>query len=583
VAAAKERERPPDDLQRDVAVALEPLRAPDDPRQPWLTIAGVLEKAAERFANRPAVISGGASLTYAELHRLARSVAAGLVEMGVGKGTRVGLLMPNRIEWLASAFGAATIGALLIPISTFASPPELEQLLRHGDVSHLIVQNRLLKRRYLEDLHKLVGDFPSEETHLRSRRLPNLRRVVGLDLRHGRGPLWTWTQLLSSGQAVADSLLDELLADVHPSDDAVLIYTSGSSAEPKGVLHMHRAPALQGLRWAEALGLVPDDRVWSAYPFFWVAGFAKVMLGTLSAGACLILQPWFDAAEALSLIGRHAVTTVVAASHQMTAIADLPAAGRANLRRLRNVNPGPLAKRAGLSPETASFSIAYGLSEAFTMVTRVPASASLAERQGSNGLPYPGNAVRVVDPDTEMPLPAESVGEIAIRALTFMRGYHKRFREDYLDSDDWFRTKDSGYLDKTGRLHWTGRLSTLIKSGQANVSPLEIEAVLNAWGKLKLAAAVGLPHPDLGEAVVVCAVLRPGSAVSEASVVRYLRSQLASYKVPKRVFFVPEQALHFTATDKVKVQQLRALAAARIKADQPGSRWAIHLAAEGPI
>jgi fatty-acyl-CoA synthase len=183
------------------------------------------------------------------------------------------------------------------------------------------------------------------------------------------------------------------------------------------------------------------------------------------------------------------------------------------------------------------------------------------------GRPLPGIALRVVDPLTGEPLPAGREGEIAVKGVTFMRGYHKVLPESYLDADGYFRTQDGGHLDAEGYLHWTGRLGNLIRTGGANVSPLEIEEALGRHPDVKVGIPVGVPHPTLGEVIVLCAVPVEGARLDEQQIRGFLRERLAAYKVPKRVLSFRADELAYTGNQKVQVAPLREAALRRLAAE----------------
>ena len=521
-----------------------------------LTLGGFLTEVAGRHRDREALVlhEGGDVVrwTYGELESAARRVARALLAAGVVKGARVALLMGNRPEWVACAYGVAMAGGVLVPLNTYFEPPELEYVLRHSDTSLLLLQDELAGHRYREQLGSLCPTLPSP-------RLPFLRRAVcfGSD---------EWDAFLAGAQTVPDDLLDAGMAEVSPHDDAIVVYTSGTTARPKGVLHTHRPPALQSWRFAEQLRLDPDTRTWSAFPFFWTAGFCMVMGATLAAGGCIVLQEHFEPGEALRLLEGERVTAPHAWPHQLAAMEDHPDWAIRDLSSLKHVEAFTSFGRHKTVEVEDEWSprAAYGLTETFTIITSLPADTPPEIREGNQGAVLPGNELLIVDPETGAALPVGEEGEIAVRGPTMMKGYVKVAPEECFDADGWFRTGDAGFVDADGLLHWTGRTTDLIKTGGANVSPVEIELELLRHPGLKVAMAVGVPHTTLGEMVVVCAVAHDGSAVDEDDVRRFLRGRLASYKIPRRVLFFDEAELSLTGNAKIRTERLRALAAARM-------------------
>ncbi len=530
-----------------------------DPDSPRLTLGRFLEDAVARAPDACAIRFEGRSWSYGELLEESRRLARGLVGAGVVKGARVAVYMGNRPEWVVSAFAVALAGGVLVPVNTYATPEERDYILRHSDASLLLLQPGLLKHRFLEDLR---ADHPAlaegENGRLRCAALPHLRRIACL----GEAD---WSELVEAGEDVSEALLDAIGAEIVPSDDGLIIYTSGTTANPKGVLHTHRAAVVQSLRFAELLRFGPEDRVWTCYPFFWTAGIAMSLGATLAAGGTLILQEHFEPAAALDLMEKERATAAHAWAHQHKAMGEDPSLASRDLSSLSKLDPGnPLAARAGISEDDYSPNAAYGLSETFTIASMLPADAPVEIRRGTSGKPLPGTLLRIVHPEGGEPLPQGEEGEIAVKGVTFMRGYYKVAPEKTVDENGFFRTQDGGFLDSDGFLHWTGRLSNLIKTGGANVSPVEIENAAAQLDTLRVGLPVGLPHPTLGEVVVLCAVAVEGAEADEDAVRAFLRERLAAYKVPRRVLFFAPDELSYTGTQKVQIGPLREKALERL-------------------
>ncbi len=536
-----------------------------DPADPRLTFGRFLGDVAARHSGRRALHFEGRDWDYAELEREARRLARALIGAGVVKGARVAVLMANRPEWIVAAFAVGMLGGVLVPVNTFASRDELDYILRHSDASLLLLQPSLLGRAFRDELCTAYpGIGAGSPGRLRVPALPQLRRVVSLG--SGRGGVEAWPALLAQRDDVSDALLDAAIAEVEPADDGVLIYTSGTTARPKGVLHSQRAGILQGWRFAEILLLEASDRVFTTYPFFWTAGIAMSIGPTLASGACLLLQESFEPGAALDLIESQRATAVHAWPHQHKALAEHPSAAGRDLGSLRKLDASsPLAVLAGVEKDEYGTSAAYGLSETFTIASMLRADAPLALRRGTSGRPLPGVALRIVDPVSGEPLPPGREGEIAVKGVSFMRGYYKVLPELYLDADGYFRTQDGGHLDAEGYLHWSGRLGNLIKTGGANVSPVEIEEALARHPAIKVGIPVGVGHPTLGQVVVLCAVPVAGAEIDEDEIRGFLRERLAAYKVPKRVLAFRADELCYTGNQKVQLAPLALAAQKRLE------------------
>jgi fatty-acyl-CoA synthase len=281
---------------------------------------------------------------------------------------------------------------------------------------------------------------------------------------------------------------------------------------------------------------------------------------TLAAGATTILQESFDPPRTLDLLERERVTTIHAPPHIAARLADLPDIRERDLSALvRMSGRSPLPAVLGRTGDAWDPVGAYGLSETFTVVTGVPADADPGDRGRSKGPLLPGVRIRIVGPDGE-DLPTGEVGEIAVWSPTMMCGYYKADPGEGFDERGYVRTKDAGFLDDRGLLHWEGRQSGVIRTGGVNVSSYEVETALSSWQRVQLAQVVGIAHPTLGEEIVALVVAREDDPLTADDVVDHLRASLAAYKVPRRVLFVSVSDFQMTGTDKVRAEGARHLA-----------------------
>ena len=542
------------------------LDLPCDPAR--LTLGHFLADIASSHADRVAILFEGRQTTYRELEAEARRLARGLIGAGVVKGARVAVQMANRLEWVVCAFATALIGGVLVPVNTFARSEERDYILRHSDASLLLMQPRLLgrdlRRELLESHPGLEAGLPGR---LRCSALPQLRRVVCLGSEASTQAVENWSALLDWGSDVSDALLDAATEEVHPSDDGLIIYTSGTSSRPKGVLHMQRAAVIQSYRLADYMRLTPQDRVFTAQPFFWTAGIVWSLGATLAAGGRMLLQETFQPGEALDSIESQRATVLHAWPHQEKLLAEHETTRDRDLSSLRKIEfTSLLAPIVGLREDRWGAYSSFGTTETFTMATMLPADTPAETRHRTHGRPLPGMQLRIVDPETGEPQGPDTQGEIAIRGVTLMRGYYKVDPERCFDEAGFFRTRDGGRLDEDGYLHWTGRLSDMIKTGGANVSPVEIELALSDCPGLRAGLAVGVPHPSFGEVVILCALPIAGAAPDAEAIRDYLRERLAAYKLPRHVLFFEEHEISFTGTQKVQIGPLRAEVLQRLRA-----------------
>ena len=532
---------------------------------PELTVPAFLRRVCEQHADRTALVFGDETWTYRRLGEEVTRMEAVLLGLGASKATRVALLMGARPEWVATAFAAMGIGAVAVPISTYEPPKQRDQLLRHSDAAILVLQDRLLRHTYLDDL---VRDHPGIEDAapglLFDEGLPYLRHVVHLG-EGSRGRLLAWDDARSNAPELSPGYLASVESEIHPTDDALIIYTSGTSGLPKGVIHAHRSAAVQFDRLPSEFSITSEDVVWGTYPLFWSAGVAWLLGATLGAGATLVLQEWFDPVEAVGLIERHRVTVMHTTPTQVGELEEALARQPADVSSLRILPRGALADHVRVPPDHPFAGASLGLTETLTLAASIPWDSPVELRRETHGRPLPGTSMKIIDPVTGETLATGEYGEIAIKGTTLMKGYNKVFPESYLDAAGYYRTHDAGYFDEDGYLHWTGRMSQVIRTNSANVSPAEVEAALYENPGVKVAAVIGVPDPELGEIVVACVVPKADVALSEEDVRAEMKGRLASYKIPARVFVLEESELELTGTGKPVLSAVKSLVEARME------------------
>jgi acyl-CoA synthetase (AMP-forming)/AMP-acid ligase II len=451
-------------------------------------------------------------------------------------------------------------------LSTFSKQAEFEHLLRVGDVSLLIFERSVLERDFAAELIELCPELASAQGVAYSLRLPFLRQAVCI----GEGPapqgaFEAWSDFVRSDRKVSMELVNAIDQEVAPSDRAMVFFSSGSTAKPKAVMHTHRAAAIQCWRWSRILAIDAAVRTWTANGFFWSGNFTQAIGATLAVGGCLVLQRFFNPSEALELMQTERVTYPAAWPHQWARLADDPSWSSVDLSSLRYVGEtSPLRTHPTVKTDWQEPMSCYGNTETLTLSTGHYSGTPRATCEGNHGFPLHGITIRIVDPISGEVLDRNQNGEIAVKGPTMMTGYLRVTPEETFDADGFFRTGDGGFVDTEGRLHWHGRLNDIIKTGGANVSPLEIDAVLAECPGVKIAATVGVPHDKLGEMVVACIVAENGATLDEAAVRSYVAERLSAYKVPRRVLFLADSDVSMTGTNKVKTAPLRELAARRL-------------------
>ena len=537
-----------------------------------LTLGSFLLEVAERYSDRELLVfyegAQRISWRYRDLQEQALALAAAMVAGGVSKGTRVGIVMGSRPECVAAIFAAALAGAVAVPLSTMASADELAYLIRHADIHTLFTQKELGGKHPL--LQTLYGISPELREAGYSERFPYLQTVVALGIGHSEGSVVCWQDYLANGISVPQSLVLARNGEVSPADAGLIIYSSGSTANPKGVLHTQRAPTLQAWHQAKIFCRTSETRMWTTFPLFWTAGFNTVMGATMAAGGCWVMQELFEAGAAIALIQKERVTEPYAVPHHTGAMEEHPDWAKADFSAVRCVSGrSPFCRHASVTARDKNWHgvWAYGASETCAISITHYANTDPAVITASAGRLLPGNSLRVVDTNSGSVLGAGEEGELCIKGPTLMERYVKTAREDCFDADGFFHTGDSGYYDADGYVHWTGRLTDMIKTAGANVSPAEVQRVIQrVLPTFKISQVIGVPDDRLGQIVVLCVVLQEGKTQTEAGVRAALKEHLASYKVPRRVLFFDEHDIPMTASgEKVKDAELREIVVARLK------------------
>jgi fatty-acyl-CoA synthase len=542
----------------------------DEPGLGTLTLPGFLRDVTTVYCDREALVFRAADThtrwTYADLWDRALEVACALRAIGIGKDARVGVLMTNRPEWISTFFGISLAGGVAVTLSTFSTATELEYLLSASSVAVLLFERQVLKTDFAAMLSEIVPEIDTAAPGaLQSEKLPFLRYLATVgDATPG---IDTWDAFVARGRNEPHELIRATGEATRPSDVGVLFFSSGTTSKPKGILSAHRGVTIQMWRFRRVCEFEPEDniRCWSANGYFWSGNFVMSLGATLAAGGCLVLQSTFDAIEALELMAAEQVNYPFAWPHQWAQVEAAPNWLTVDLSSMRFADvKTPIARHPTVSHEWHLPDHAYGNTETFTISTIFELNAPQEVHADSWGKPLPGVTLKIVDPITDMVLPRGERGEICVKGPTLMLGYLGVPLDETLDSEGFFHTGDNGYLDDAGRLYWEGRLSDVIKTGGANVSPLEVDDALSKHPDVKVTKTVGVPHETLGEIVVACVVPREGTSVEPEAIREYLRARLASYKVPRRVLFFDDADITLTGSDKIKASNLRDLAMLRL-------------------
>jgi len=524
------------------------------------TFPALLAETVAARGDHPAVIVSDDMLTYGELDAQVARMACALLASGAGKGTRLALLAPDGVLWLTTFYAALRIGALVTPISTLTTPPELAHILRTSDAQLLVGARRFLRRDFAENLE---AAFPAlrdgEPGALRLTNAPSLRSIW-LDDAEGV----EWARPVDELLARADgadapdaALLAAVEREVVSGDDAFVVYTSGSTATPKAVVHSQWAAARQPRALAPIFLMTSDDRTMPLLPAFWMGGIAAA-LQVLCTGSTLVYPPSPALEDALDMIERHDVTYVVI----WQALAKFRAAAIArgiDVDRIRGTGAPPRDEHGELIPNGLRANL-FGMSETFSAHSAEPINRRMPDdKAGASGRAVNGIERRVVDPETGEEAAPGEIGELHLRGGALMTGFYKVDRRAVFTPDGFYPTNDLVRIDADGYLFFIGRTGDMIKTNSANVSRLEVEAALNALPEVELSLVAGVPDEELGEMVVAAVVPANGAAPTEDELRTALRARLSSFKIPRRIVFITDDDVPRTTTGKVRLGELAEL------------------------
>ncbi len=519
------------------------------------TVAEVLQHRAGARGNHPLVVCDGDRISYAEAERRSGELARGLIALGAGKGAHVGLLYPNGTEFVVGMLAAARIGAVVIPFSTFVTPREMREQLVDSDVEILLAAESFRSHDYAHRLAEVVAG-PSFDSggRLFATATPQLRQV-GISYPPGTvRRVRDIDRFYRLAGTVDPALLAAMQDDVAGCDPLAIVYTSGSTSAPKGVVHTHAALLGHQRNLNEIRGLTAGEKLFCNSPFFWIGGFAFGLLATLVAGSTLVCSNATDAGATLDLLEAEKPSMTNGFAAGIAHLATHPGFASRDLSSMRRGNLYPIMAPTARPVDPELRHNMLGMTEAGSVVLISEDESDQPEsRRGSFGKPAPGFETMIVAPD------ASGVGELCIRGPYVMQRYHKRSSEECFDADGWFHTGDLVRTDADGFFYFVGRRGAMIKTSGANVSAPEVEnAITKVTGGLP-AYVVGIPDADRGQAVAAVIAQPEGAAFDEAVLRERLKAELSAYKVPKRFLALPRNEIPLLSSGKVDTQQLKKL------------------------
>lgn len=509
--------------------------------------------AARLHAGRSALEETGRRIDYADLPEHMLAVTRALLAAGIKKGDRIALWAPNTVEWVVLALGLQAAGAVLVPLNTRMKGAEAADIVARSGARIAFVQQSFLG-----------NDYPAMLAAVRPATLETVVVIGECQPEPGQIAL---VDFIAAGTDISRAAAEARAAEVSADDLSDLLFTSGTTGKPKGVMYAHGQSLRAFNEYVRIIGLVPGDRYLIVNPFFHSFGYKAGWLTCLLGGATILPQAMFDAETVFQRVAQDKVTIMPGPPTLYLSMLDHPALAKADLSSLRvavtgaSTIPPVLIKRMREELGFAVVTTAYGLTECGGLATICDPDDSAETIALTSGKPIPGTELAIMDQQGQ-PLPAGEQGEICLRGFHVMQGYfqNEKATAESIDSAAWLHTGDVGSLDESGNLRITGRLKDMFIVGGFNCYPAEIEAGLSEHPAIAQVAVFGIPDPRMGEVGCACVVLRQGSDLDSDALISWARERMANYKVPRKVVFM--SSLPTNASNKVdKLALSRQLAA----------------------
>jgi acyl-CoA synthetase (AMP-forming)/AMP-acid ligase II len=519
----------------------------------WSTIPAMVRDAAHRFDDAEAVVDGARRVSYRELSASVGAAARALLASGIERGDRIAVWAPNSLEWIVAALGVTTAGGVLVPVNTRFRGAEAAYVLERSGARAVFTVRGFLDTDY----PALLAGAGVE--------LPALEHTILLSGDPDAGSVG-WKEFLARGDAVSDADVDSRVASIGPDDPSDVVFTSGTTGNPKGVVMTHGKTLRAYFDWCEWIGLRPGDRYLIANPFFHIFGYKAGVLASLMCGATIVPVAVFDAGVVLELVERERISILPGPPTVFHALLEHPDRARRDISTLRAMTigaadiPVELVRRIRDELPFESILTGYGLTEAGTVTGSRP-DDDIERVVSSVGVPMSGLEVRTVTASGADTPPGEP-GELLVRGDTVTSGYldDPEATAAAIDADGWLHTGDLGTIDEEGYVRIVGRIKDMFIVGGFNAYPAEIENLLLRHPRIAQAAVIGVPDERLGEVGRAFVVLEPGPPIEPAQIIEWARGEMANFKVPRTVELL--DSLPVNATGKVMKEELRARAAA---------------------
>ncbi len=535
-------------------------------------LAELLLDGAARHPNRVCIRLENESASYAEVEARSRRVARSLIALGVEPGDRVGILMANCLDFVAVIFGASLVGAVGVLYNARFKAREIAHVTKDSGVK-IVITNDLVEQHtnYIELLKRAIPELASSDLKKNDQHRPNqaqsvafdsapaLQTAVTLGLANADGFLGSQA-FYKLGDACSAETVEQRRAQVDINDQALMIYTSGTTAMPKGCplnhIVLQHAGVIGGVT---RMGLQDGDVIWGPLPMFHTA-FIQPLTGILSVGGTYLSMTHFDAGTALEMIRRHKASLMFPAFPTITLqLLNHPlynADSFAAVRVILNVgSPEELRNMQAQMPHTIQITV-FGMTETGGSVAMCELTDSLAMRSNCSGRALPGNEIEIREPNTGASLPPGAAGEIVVRGRGVFSGYFnspEKTAESFYPGG-WFRTGDLGSLDAQGRVTFRGRLKDMLKVGGENVAAVEVEGFLATHPAVNIAQVVAIADEKYGEVPAAFIELIPGAKATEQQIIEFCKDEIASFKIPRYVRFIDDWPMGATKILKSELQ-----------------------------
>jgi fatty-acyl-CoA synthase len=537
------------------------------------TLGQMLEKWAKEEPNNDFMVypDRGLRLTYAEFNDRVNQMAKGFMEIGVTKGSHVGIWANNVPDWLTIMFATAKIGAVLVTVNTNYKLAELEYIIKNADLHTLCIIDGYRDSDYVSMVFELVPELKNcQRGHLKSARFPELKNVVFVGPQKHRG-MYNTPELMALGSQVDDKVLDDAAKTFDCHDVVNMQYTSGTTGFPKGVMLTHHNILNNGNQVGNNMHYTCKDRLLVCVPLFHCFGCVLAVCAAVTHGVSMVLVEDFDALRVLAGIQKEKCTAVYGVPTMFIAELHHPMFEMFDLSTLRTgimagaLCPVETMKQVMEKMHCKDIIIVYGLTETSPGMTTTRVFDPAEIRATTVGVELPGVEVKIVNPETGEECGPEEHGEICCRGYNVMKGYYKNPEATALaiDKDGWLHSGDLAMKTKDGFYKITGRIKDMIIRGGENIYPREIENFIFNMPQVELVEVVGIPDQKYGEIVGAFVKVKKGQQLCEAEVQEFCRGKIARYKIPKHVFFVDD--FPKTASGKVMKYKLREMAVALVK------------------